>query len=378
MKESYVGIGVVGAGAIGIRSALMHFVLPDVKDRARVVAVCDPVSERAKAAAEKYDVKSWYSTYEELLADDHVDMVSLCSPIGLHYEQAVMAINAGKHVHSNKTVTTTVAECDSLMDLAAKKGVHIVASPGMMMMPHNQRIRRAVLEGRIGEIAMVIGGGDGGQNYHINESYRHGDDILNNINPSWYFKKPGGGPLYDVTVYSLHITTGILGPVKRVSAFSGKKHTEYEFRGEKIANETDDTTSISLDFGNNLHGLIYAATGGGIDGMTGGFTPFIIGSKGNMRGAKLGDRSLIYEGDHQPNVTPEHAALPENHVFADIMQLVDMIREGKTATTIADMNHARHVIDIIESAYESEASGKIITLKPTLFEPLPLDKLAVI
>ena len=371
-----VGIGLAGAGAIGVRSCLMHFALPDVHDRARVTAVCDPTPGRAKAAAEKYGVDAYYLSYEEMLEDKNVDMVTLGTPIGLHYEQGIKALNAGKHIHCNKTVTTTVAECDSLMELAAKKGLHIVPSPGMLMMPHNQRIRRAVLEGRIGDIAMAIAGGGGGQTYHINETYRHGDDVLTNTNPAWYFKKPGGGPLYDVTVYFMHILTGILGPAKRLSAFSGSKVKEYDFRGETIINETDDCTQISLDFGDYLHGVIYALPYGGLNVTVGGFTPIIIGSKGTLMGAKLGDKSLIYEGDHEPNVNAEHRALPENHVFADIMQVVDMIRTG--CSTIVTMDHARHVVDIIESAYESAATGRTITLKPTKYEPLPLDALAQI
>ena len=376
MNDNRVGIGLAGAGAIGVRSCLMHFVLPDVRDRALVTAVCDPMPGRAKAAAEKYNVNAYYTSYEEMLADENVDMVTLGTPIGMHYDQAVKALNAGKHIHCNKTVTTSVAECDSLMELAAKKGLHIVPSPGMLMMPHNQRIRRAVLEGRIGDIAMAIAGGAGGQTYHIDEPYRHGDDILTNTNPAWYFKKPGGGPMYDVTVYFMHILTGILGPVKRLSAFSGSKIKEYDFRGEKIANETDDCTLINLDFGDNLHGIIYAIPYGGLNVTVGGFTPIIIGSKGTLMGAQLGEQSLIYEGDYQPNVNAEHKALPENHVFADIMQTVDIIRTGNP--TIVTMDHARHVVDIIESAYESAATGKTITLKPTKYAPLPLNALAEI
>ena len=50
---------------------------------------------------------------------------------------------------------------------------------------------------------------------------RSGDDVLSNVNPSWYWRKPGGGPLYDMTVYALHTLTGVLGPARRVTAMSG-------------------------------------------------------------------------------------------------------------------------------------------------------------
>src|SRR5438128_11441499 len=113
MKDS-VGIGVVGAGSIGIRGALQHLCLDDVQDRVRLAAVCDPVPGRAQAAAEKYHVARAYEAYEALLADPAVDAVTLGSPIGLHYEQALQAIQAGKHVHFNKTMTTTAQEATHL------------------------------------------------------------------------------------------------------------------------------------------------------------------------------------------------------------------------------------------------------------------------
>ena len=210
--DSTVGIGVVGAGAIGIRGALMHLTQPDVQDRVRVTAVCDPAPGRAEAAAAKYGVPAHYLTYEELLADPNVDAVTLCSPIGLHYEQGLQAIEAGKHLHVNKTMTTTVDEADALIEAAAAAGVHIVASPGMMLYPHNRRIRKAVLEGMLGRLVWAVTGTSGVGNYHMNEEFRTGDDVLTDVDPSWYFRKPGGGPQYDVTVYCLHNLTGILGP----------------------------------------------------------------------------------------------------------------------------------------------------------------------
>ena len=63
--------------------------------------------------------------------------------------------------------------------------------------------------------------------YHESEhEFRGGDDVLSNVDPSWYFRKPGGGPLYDMTVYSLHALTTVLGPAQRVTALSGTRVKE--------------------------------------------------------------------------------------------------------------------------------------------------------
>ncbi len=117
-----VGIGIVGTGAIGMRGALSHLTQPDVQDRVRVAAVCDAFPGRAEAAARKFGVARWHQDFEALLADPEVDAVTIGSPIGLHYEQGLAAIEAGKHVHFNKTMATTVAECDHLIAGRQRKG----------------------------------------------------------------------------------------------------------------------------------------------------------------------------------------------------------------------------------------------------------------
>jgi predicted dehydrogenase len=208
--KSKIGIGVAGAGSIGIRGALMHLCLPDTLDRIRLAAVCDPVPGRASAAADKFGVEIAYESYEDMLADEKVELVTLGTPIGLHYEQGLKAIRAGKHVHFNKTMTTTAEEATHLIEEAKRKNVHLVASPGQMLRPLNQQIRKMALQGELGRIAWASTGAAFG-NYHESEQCRQGDDPLSNINPAWYWRKPGGGPLYDMTVYGLHALTGILG-----------------------------------------------------------------------------------------------------------------------------------------------------------------------
>ena len=358
-----VGIGVVGAGAIGIRAALRHLSLPDVQDRVRLAAVCDPVPGRSEAAALKYGVAAHYETYEELLADPGVDAVTLCSPIGLHYKQGMMALEAGKHIHFNKTMTTRVSEATEIIDQAAAKGLRLVASPGMMLHPCNQRIRRLILDGDLGQMVWAAAGASI-LSYHVDEEFRVGDDVLTNVDPTWYFRKPGGGPQYDVTVYALHNLTGVLGPAKRVSGMSGLVLKEREWRGKCIAADMDDSTMMLLDFGQAFFAFVYGTVSGRV---TQGFFPSYFGTKGSITGTMLGDRDLRLPGDHQPHVVGGHGSMPESHVFEDMMQLADWIRDG--SPSIASAEHARHVIDIIESGYRAAETGQTQALRTT-FEPL--------
>jgi predicted dehydrogenase len=364
-----VGMGVVGAGSIGIRAALMHLSQEDVQDRVYLAAVCDPVPGRAESAAAQYGVKAAYVAYEDLLADPNVDAVTLCSPIGLHHQQGMMALEAGKHIHFNKTMTTEVWEADEIINTARAKGLKIVASPGMMLMPRYQRMRRAVLEGKLGTLAWAAAGASIGGG-HINEPIRQHDDVLRNIDPTWYFRRPGGGPQYDVTVYALHNLTGVVGPAKRVTALSGLVVPIREFKGKQIQCDMDDNTLLLLDFGDNFFAFVY----GTVTGLVGAWgEPDVFGTTGSIVKGKMGEQTFDREGDHEPHVVGVHAEMGENHVFEDMMQLVDMIREGKS--TIATPEHARHVIDIIESGYRAAETGMAQDLRTT-FETLPLEALA--
>ncbi len=369
MADTIVGMGVVGAGAIGIRGALKHLSQEDVQDRVRLAAVCDPAPGRAEAAAKQYGVAAHYLTCEELLADPNVDAVTICSPISLHFEQGMAAIAAGKHIHFNKTMTTTVAEADALIAAAAAKGVRIVASPGQMLHPYNRRIHGKILEGALGRLTWAITGTAGVGEYHMREEFRTGADILTDVNPAWYFRKPGGGPQYDVTVYCLHTLTGILGPARRVTAVSGLVIPERAYRGEKLVCDMDDNTMLLLDFGDAFFTFVYAAAAGRI---TTGFQPNIYGAKGSIVGTKLGDDDLKLPEDHEPHVVGPHAGMLESHVFEDMMQLVDWVREG--TPSIANAEHARHVIDIIEAGYRAVETGQTQALRTT-FEPLAADAL---
>lgn len=368
-----VRIGVVGAGAIAQRGILPHLSQADVQGRVRLQAVCDPVPGRAEAAAAKYSVARAFTSYEELLERGEVDAVTIASPIGLHYQQGRQALEAGKHIHFNKTMTTTAAEATELIELARRAGLKIVASPGEVLRPQHQRIRQLIAEGAIGTLCWAVCGASFGR-YHEQEEFRGGQDVLSSVDPSWYFRKPGGGPLYDMTVYSLHALTTVLGPARRVTALSGTRVTERPFGGRMVPTDADDNTLVLLDFGASLFALAYGTAAGSVAHMRYGS---YFGTDGAISRLALNGQPIDYPGREQaeqapdgsgdawmlPHVVGPHRAIGEQHVYEDLMQLVDWVRDGTPTPVTAE--HARHVIEIIESAYRAAATGQAQELSTT-------------
>jgi predicted dehydrogenase len=313
------------------------------------------------------------TTLEEVLDDPAVEAVSIASPIGLHYEQGLAAIRAGRHVHFNKTMAVTAAEATELIEEAHAAGVELVASPGEMLRPHNRRVRELLDEGAIGRLCWAACGAALGT-YHEDEPERTDGSA---IDPSWYFRVPGGGPLYDMTVYALHGLTGILGTVERVTAMSGVRIKEREFAGRTIATEAHDNTVMLLDFGEQLYAFAYGTAAGILtDGASWDPAGRYYGTRGEIVGKRLDGAPFDYRGralaDSDPNgdqwllphVTAAHRPFAEQHVFEDVMQLVDLVRDG--TPTPATPEHARHVIEIIEMAYLAAATGETQTLSTSV------------
>jgi predicted dehydrogenase len=374
-----VRLGIVGVGALTLRALLPHLCADDLAGVVSVDALCDPVPGRAADAAAAYGVARHYETIDDLVADAGIDAVTIASPIGLHAEHGRIALRAGKHVHFNKTMSTTVAEADELIALAEQSKLRVVASPGEVLRPQLTMTRELITEGAIGTLSWAVCGCAFGR-YHEEETERL-DAAKAPIDPTWYFKRPGGGPLYDMTAYALHGLTSVLGPAQRVTALSGLVVPVREFAGRSIAAEMDDNTIALLDFGNGAFAVATGTAGGTIIEDFGAACFF--GTDGEIRGLLLNGEPFDFPGrelttgaptwdwDVQmrvlPHVTGSHREIPESHVFEDVMQLVDWVRDGTPSPVTGE--HARHVIDIIESTYRSAETGSTQALTTTFDWP---------
>lgn len=365
-----VGIGIVGAGVISQRGILPHLSAGDVDDRVRLAAVADPAPGRAEATAERFGIARSYTTLDDLLADDDVDTVSIATPIGMHHAHVMAALEAGKHVHVNKTMTTTRQEADEIIDMARDRGLAVVASPGEVLRPQYTAIRRLIQDGAIGALVWAVCGTALGPFHETEEeAERVAGPGGAPVDPSWYFRKPGGGPMYDAAVYALHGMTSVLGPARRVTALSGTVIPVREFMGSPIDIEVDDTTVALLDFGNGVTAAVYGVAAGSLTEDFG--AGIYLGTEGTISGLLLDGEPFDFDGREEtlhaptwdweaqmrvlPHVVGPHREIPESHVFEDIMQLVDLVRDGIPTPVTAE--HARHVIEIIESAYVAADTG---------------------
>jgi predicted dehydrogenase len=357
-----VRIGVAGLGSVSQRGIVPHLTKDDVRDRAELTAVMDPVPGRAAATAQKFGAKLAFEDYDEMLKSP-IDAVVIASPIFVHHEQVMKAIEAGKHLQIQKTMTSTLAEADDVVEATKAKGVVVVASPGQMQNPDHQMIKRLIEEGAIGKpYWATVGMAGKGHEY---EGFREEGSVLTDVNPLWYYRK-GAGPMRDRAVYGLHTITGILGPVTRVMGMSGIGLKERQYGGDSITVEEDDNTVLTLDFGDSVFCTVYGME------CSGAASPgyHFLGSRGGINMARgelqlIGDpelfgaprgRMTIPLERRLPYATGVHHTMREKHIFSDIMHMVDCILNDKEP--VVTVEHARHVIEIIDKGYISARTGQ--------------------
>jgi len=136
---------VIGCGDMGKQHARAWHARPD----ADLVAVCDPIEERRSALADELGVKA-YADCEAAIAQDGVDVVSVCTPTCFHAEIACFALSRGRHVLSEKPLATSIADADAMIRTAREHGVLLSTSFQSRAFPHNARLKALMADGSFG------------------------------------------------------------------------------------------------------------------------------------------------------------------------------------------------------------------------------------
>jgi UDP-N-acetyl-2-amino-2-deoxyglucuronate dehydrogenase len=195
-------IGLVGCGRISKN----HFDAIAKVEGLQLAAVADTDVERAQKAGEEHGVPS-FSSLDQMLATGNVDIVSICTPSGLHAAQGVAVAKAGKHVLTEKPMSISLAQADELIRATDEAGVHLFVVKQNRLNPPIQLLKRAVDKGRFGRIYManVTVRWQRPQEYYDAEPWRG----------TWEFD---GGAITNQASHYVDLMQWLVGPVESVLA----------------------------------------------------------------------------------------------------------------------------------------------------------------
>jgi predicted dehydrogenase len=149
-----LGVGVIGAHAWANKAHLPGYA---AYERARIVAICDVVEERARELAERFGAERVYTDPQALIDDPDVEMVDVCTPTDTHLPLSLAAIAAGKHVLSEKPLAHDAADAFMAARKADEAGVRTKLGFTFRYSPAIRQIRAWIADGTLGEIYHVHG-----------------------------------------------------------------------------------------------------------------------------------------------------------------------------------------------------------------------------
>ena len=193
-------IGLVGCGRISKN----HFDAIRKIEGLKLAAVCDTDLERAERAGGEYGVPC-YRTLEDMLRAGDFDVVTICTPSGLHSAHGIAAAQAGKHVVTEKPMSLTLRQADDLVRACDDAGVQLFVVKQNRLNPPIQLLKRAVDKGRFGRIYManVTVRWQRPQDYYDAEPWRG----------TWEFD---GGAIMNQASHYVDLIQWLVGPVESV------------------------------------------------------------------------------------------------------------------------------------------------------------------
>lgn len=353
-------VGVIGSGRISeeyLRNMTSLFT------NLEVVACSASHLENAQKRAAQFGIEA--RTNEDIFADPAIDMVVVLVPAPAHAALIEQALKAGKHVYTEKTMTTALKDARHLLELAAKKRLYLGSAPDTFLGAAYQTARKAIDDGLIGDPISF--------SMNINRNLDFMASLFD------FLRLPGGGFAYDYGVYYLTALVALLGPVDNLFSVVKNKapvrtncvpgHPDfgkaYNYENESqiyalVNLENGITGTVSMDGDSALQDLAYF---------------YIYGSKGVLKLTCAndfgGDVVLIPSSfdpeESKPQVLPNCSPFTQNNRGIGPAEMADAFFQGIPNRASGEM--AYHVLDIIETLMRSSDAGKPLQVESTCSRP---------
>ncbi|MCF2905611.1 Gfo/Idh/MocA family oxidoreductase [Octadecabacter sp. CECT 8868] len=356
-----LGVGIIGCGNI----STAYLQLASIFKGYDIVAVADINMDNANARAAEFGVRA--ETVDGLLAADDVDLIINLTIPAAHVDVSRAILQAGKHVYSEKPFVLTLAEAQELGAIAKANNLRIGSAPDTFMGGSHQLARNLIDAGAIGKVtsgaAVVMSSGM--EDWHPN--------------PDFFFQK-GGGPILDLGPYYICNLVQLLGPVQKVTSFTGMASDTRTIQngprdGETVPVETPTTIHSVLSFENGAIITLLASWD-----VWASNHPImeLYGSEGTMNlpdpnffGGELTvtDRKgppVEKSWDHPFNV-PNFEETQANYRGAGLADMALAISEGRPHRCNDDF--ATHVVEVMTAILEAGDTGLVMTMTTTCNRP---------
>lgn len=317
-----VNVAVVGCGFI---AETAHIPNLHSNPKARVVALCDVNKEKLDVIGAKFNVERLFVDFKDVVKDEEVEAVMVCTPTTTHAEIAKAAVDVGKHVFVEKPLATSYSQGKAVVEAAEKRGVKIMVGYQMRFLPNHRKVREIMRRGEIGEPFYAEA---------------HGETLI---------IKPDEGILLDYATHLINLIQWYFDDthVEKVAALL---HTT----GNKRGAETEVT--LILGFANGVVGRVGAFWLSDYKSWEATDRYFkILGTKGKMVTDLNGPTITLYkEGSFISRVRGPHRIMPR---FA--------LNPHIPLTEIAYRRELAHFLDCIVKQKDPTTSGRedLVTLK---------------
>lgn len=355
-EEKIIRVAVIGCGSVSNRY------LPQLLSSKliKVVSLCDIKYDRAVAQNKQYNVNAeTYPHIDAMLKGVPFDMMVTLTDMQVHGELNKKALLAGKHVWSEKPMANTYAEGKALLDFAKSKKLRLWGAPAVVNSPQFEFMSKTIQSGKLGRVASAHG------------QYGH-------TGPTWsaFFYEKGGGSMPDLGVYNMATLTGLLGPAKSVMAMTSIVNPERTVDDKgKIKVEAEDNAHILLEHDKNvishvMCGFNYFDPHGHEAGTQSLHSIQVFGDYGNMR-------LIGYDWETNGVVLDTSWTEPPKLMSTDKggyewQEGARVVGESivKGIEPRINVEHALHVLEIIEAARKSSATGMKVKLKSNFPWPM--------
>ncbi len=260
-------IGLVGMRGIGNTHAQAYKNDP----LAKLTAVCDVVKERADSAAKEYDVRAYYSLAEMLRAEPELDIIDVTTGGyengSWHFEPAMQALEAGKHVLVEKPLSNDVNEARQMVAKASEKNLYLGCNLNHYFTPPAERARKYMEDGQVGELV-----------YCLHKMGFSGGEPANYTAPA--SSRVKGWPYFHLKAFLSHplsVMRYFCGDITHVQAFVDRPGYR-----KRVSDAMLSIASIHVRFSNDCTGYLLSQRGDAPYGLGGWWSIEVAGTKGTF------------------------------------------------------------------------------------------------